>query len=149
MSGVEAAGLALGAIPLLISALEHFRQTAYVLKTWWKVKVDYRKCMHDLTYYKDELQGHLQELLLPIVADDKKLKQLLDEPGGMCWSDPELETALKQRMPSRYESYVNTIDMILDVIKELDKELGINKLEFQTYISGDPVSCSPINRGLI
>lgn len=43
MSGVEAAGLVLAAFPLLISALEHYRESAEVLKDWWRYKREYRK----------------------------------------------------------------------------------------------------------
>lgn len=43
MSGVEAAGFVLAAFPLLISALEHYRESAEVLKDWWRYKREYRK----------------------------------------------------------------------------------------------------------
>lgn len=43
MSGVEAAGFVLAAFPLLISALEHYRESAEVLKDWWRFKREYRK----------------------------------------------------------------------------------------------------------
>jgi hypothetical protein len=64
----------------------------------------------------------------------------LNEPGQPCWADPDLESVLKQRMPSRYESYDNTINMILEVVEELDGELGTDKTAYQTYIWGSPVS---------
>lgn len=43
MSGVEAAGFVLAAFPLCISALEHYRESAEVLKDWWRYKREYRK----------------------------------------------------------------------------------------------------------
>ncbi|KFY05286.1 hypothetical protein O988_00125 [Pseudogymnoascus sp. VKM F-3808] len=149
MSGVEAAGLVLGALPLMISALEHYRATASVLKGWWRVKADYRKCMHDLTYYKDEFQTNLQELLLPMIADDQELKILLEDPGGPSWEDPELNETLRKRIPSRYNSYVNTIHMLIDVVKGLDEALGTKLPCFTKRVTEDSVSrpskLTPIN----
>lgn len=140
MSGVEIAGLMLGALPLMISALEHYRATASVLRGWWRVNADYRKCMHDLTYYKDEFQTNLQELLLPMIADDEKLKQLLEDPGGPSWKDPELNETLRKRMRLRYDSYVDTIHMLLDVVRGLDEALGTKLIYFTKRVGEDSVS---------
>jgi hypothetical protein len=42
MSGVEAAGFILAAFPLLISALEDYRQGWEILEDWWKIKREVR-----------------------------------------------------------------------------------------------------------
>lgn len=140
MSGIEIAGLIFGALPLMISALEHYRATASVLKGWRKVKADYRKCMIDLAFYTDEFQRNLQELLLPMIADDEKLNLLLEDPGGPSWADPELNETLRKRIPSRYDSYVNTIHMLLEVVEGLDEALGTKLLYFTTRVTEDAVS---------
>ncbi|KFY40339.1 hypothetical protein V495_05476 [Pseudogymnoascus sp. VKM F-4514 (FW-929)] len=140
MSGVEAAGLVLGALPLMISALEHYRATAEVLNGWRWINADYRKCRHELIYCNDEFQTNLQELLLPMIADDEKLKILLEDPGGPSWEDPELNETLKKRIPSRYNSYVDTIHMLLDVVKGLEEALGMKLLYFTKRVTEDSVS---------
>ncbi|OBT68139.1 hypothetical protein VE03_01611 [Pseudogymnoascus sp. 23342-1-I1] len=140
MSGVEVAGIVLGTLPLMISALEHYRATASVITGWWKVKAEYRKCMHDLTYYKDEFEANLQELLLPMIADDKKLKLLLEDPGGLIWKDPELNETLRRRIPTRYDSYVDTIYMLHDVIRGLNEALGTRLPHFTKRVAEESVS---------
>ncbi|TVY53885.1 hypothetical protein LCER1_G004426 [Lachnellula cervina] len=137
MSGIEVAGLVLGAFPLMISALEHFRETAEVLEGWWKIKCEYRKCMRNLKYHKLAFEENLEELLLPLVADEDKLQLLLKEPGGPAWKDQELEDTLRERMPKTYSSYSDTIEMMLETVEELDDALGMNKAYFQERVMGE------------
>lgn len=82
MSGVELAGLVLGAFPLLISALEHYRNLADAAGIFWKIKREHRKWMHDLKICHLAFERNLQFLLLPLVADDEAIDKLLTDPGG-------------------------------------------------------------------
>lgn len=82
MSGVEVAGLALGAFPLLISALEHYRHLADAAGVFWKIRREHRKWMHDLKICRLAFERNLQFLLLPLVADDDSIELLLNDPGG-------------------------------------------------------------------
>jgi hypothetical protein len=79
----EIAGFVLAAIPLMISGLEHYRENAEVLESWWKIKREYQKCMRNLKYHKVSFEENLEELLLPLIADEDKLQQLLDDPGRL------------------------------------------------------------------
>ncbi|RDL42220.1 uncharacterized protein BP5553_02199 [Venustampulla echinocandica] len=134
MSGVELAGIVLGAFPLMISALEHYRKTAEVLEGWWKVKTEYRKCMRNLKYHKLAFEENLEELLLPLIADEEKLQLLINDPGGPEWKDPRLEVALTERMPKTYSSYLDTIEMMMEVVQELNDALCMNKAQFQSQV---------------
>ena len=127
MSGVEIAGFVLGAIPLMISSLEHYRETAEVLEGWWKIKSEWRKCKNNLNYHKVAFEENLEELLLPLIADEDKLKLLLECPGGPEWKDPALEDMLKERMPKTYSAYLETIQEMREVVKGLNDALGTNK----------------------
>jgi len=141
MSGVEIAGFVLAAFPLMISALEHYRDTAEVLEGWWKIKCEYRKCMRNLKYHKLAFEEALEELLLPLIANEDKLQLLLKEPGGPAWKDQELEDMLKERMPKTYSSYLDTIEMMLETVQALDDALGMSKSHFQARVTGEYVSC--------
>jgi hypothetical protein len=77
----EIAGFVLAAIPLMISGLEHYRESAEVLESWWKIKREYKTCMRNLKYHKVAFEENLEELLLPLIADEDKLQQLLNDPG--------------------------------------------------------------------
>ena len=140
MSGVEIAGFVLGAIPLMVSALEHYKETAEVLEGWWKVKSEWGKCKNNLNYHKVAFEENLEELLLPLIVDEERLKRLLDCPGGPEWQDPALEEMLKERMPKTYSAYLETIQEMREVVKGLDDALGTNKMHFQSRVTEEVVS---------
>jgi hypothetical protein len=130
----------------MISALEHYRESAEVLEGWWQVKRQFTKCMRDLKYHKTAFEENLEELLLPLIADDKTVQRLLDCPAGKEWQDPALEEALKARMPKTYSSYVDTMEMIKETLERLEENLGMNKVHFQSRVTGEYVSRSCILR---
>lgn len=65
----------------MISALEHYRDTAEVIEGFWKVKSEYKKCLRLLKYHQLAFEENLEELLLALIADEKKLRVLLKDPG--------------------------------------------------------------------
>jgi hypothetical protein len=67
----------------MISGLEHYRESAEVLESWWKIKREYQKCIRNLKYHKVAFEENLEELLLPLIADEDKLQQLLNNPGRL------------------------------------------------------------------
>lgn len=50
---------------------------------WWKIKREYIKCMRNLKYHKVAFEENLEELLLPLIADESKLQELLKDPGRL------------------------------------------------------------------
>ena len=92
MSGVEVAGFVLAAFPLAISALEHYRETAETLGVFWKIRREYKIWTHSLNICRLAFEQNLEEFLLPLIADDVELQQLIADPDGPEWKNPELET---------------------------------------------------------
>jgi hypothetical protein len=125
MSGIEAAGFVLAAFPLLISALEHYRESAELLKSWWRIKGEYIVCKNEIKHYAIVLEQCLEELLLPLVADEEELQALVADPASDLWKAGSLEQRLKERLSKSYDPYMNAIKEVLEVIDDLKRELGI------------------------
>ena len=131
MSGIEIAGLLLGAFPLIISALEHYRQSAEVLEDWWQIKKEYKKCKNEIKVQEMAFENNLQRFLLPLVVDDDEIAELIADPGGMKWKDPALEDKLKNRLPKSYDLFLDTINDIKSTVEGLKEELGVSREAFQ------------------
>jgi hypothetical protein len=87
MSGVEVTGLLLGAFPLFISTLEHYRDTAETLGVFWKIRKEYKTWTHSLNICQLAFEQNLQELLLPLIVDEDELQKLIAEPDGPEWKN--------------------------------------------------------------
>jgi hypothetical protein len=125
MSGIEIAGLVLGAFPLLIQALKTYREGAEVLNDWWKIERTYKKTTRDLQFNQLLFEGNMERLLLPLVADDDELSALMADPAGKHWEDADLELRLRQRLPKSYDLFLENIGEISGLVDSLKKEIGV------------------------
>jgi hypothetical protein len=128
MSGIEIAGLVLGAFPVLLYALESYRKSAEGLTEWWRIQRTVKKCRQDLQYHRILFEGNLERFLLPLVVDDDELQTLMADPAGEGWEDPELEVRLKQRLPKSYDLFIDIMEGIQELVESLKKELGASSL---------------------
>lgn len=67
------------------------------------------------------------------------MQQLIAEPHGPAWANPELEKRLRQRLPKSYDLYLESIERIQDVMIDLKRELGMDKAGFQSKVSEEDV----------
>ena len=137
MSGIEVAGLLLGAFPLLISALEHYRQGAEVLEDWWHIRKEYNKCKNEIKVQELAFEDNLERFLLPLIVDDHEIAALIAEPGGIKWKDTKLEDKLKRRLPKSYDLFLDTIYDIKSTMDDLNEELGLGREAFQEGLYPD------------
>lgn len=72
--------------------------------------------MRDLKYHKIAFEENLEELLLPLIADEETIQKLLSSPGGKEWDNLELEKQLKARMPKAYSSYLDVSSVLLPLV---------------------------------
>lgn len=131
MSGLEVAGVVLGAFPLIVSGLEHWRDVAKVGGFFWRVRKEYTKCQRDVQFYEIVYRRNLKELLLPIVLDADQVGVLVADPNGEGWSSEVLQERLEERLQESYRVYKETITEMNEVAEELKKELSFDKSSVQ------------------
>ncbi|KAF2110630.1 hypothetical protein BDV96DRAFT_474211, partial [Lophiotrema nucula] len=134
MSGIEVAGLVLGAFPILLAALESYREGAETVSDWWRIKRAYTKCKQDLEYHQILFEGNVERFLLPLVADEDELKSLMADPAGQAWEDHELEARLQERLPKSYKLFLGIMGNINELMESLQKELGVQNTNFQARV---------------
>ncbi|KAK7968974.1 hypothetical protein PG996_002581 [Apiospora saccharicola] len=133
----EVAGLVLGAIPPLHSALEHsgditgpidrlFRWKRY--KNWQIRQLNYCSVSYDQAL----------RILLKGVVDDEELSYMLQDPQCESWGRLGLETA--------YDSCMSAIWEIASSIDRLGGATQIHQTGLRGVLNGSPPSQSPLGR---
>ena len=124
MSGIEVAGLVLGALPLVIAALEHYAEGANTMRTWWRYErelKDMARVVHAYyLFYKDTCTT-----LLNNIAPPKKISLLLDDLGGKAWEDADLQKELKRFLADSFDVYKATIQSMDAVVSEFKRKLRL------------------------
>lgn len=126
MSGLEIAGIVLRAFRVAISALETYRGIAEDLDRFHKIRLEYKKWRDDLEFYKLAFTANLRQLLLPLVADDEKIREPLLSPGGDCWRDESVAVLFEKRLQESYELYMQYIQGIRRVLDEINRVLAVD-----------------------
>ncbi|KAF2870783.1 hypothetical protein BDV95DRAFT_447251, partial [Massariosphaeria phaeospora] len=143
MSGLEVAGVVLGAFPLLISGIEHWRDVAKVGGFFWRLRKEYTKCQRDIQFHEIVYRKNLRELLLPLIPDSDEVAQLIADPGGQRWTDTTLQEQLENRLHESYQLYHHTITEMNEIAEELKKELCFDRENVQDKLTNRRSSARP------
>jgi len=138
MSGIEVIGLVLGAFPLAVSALEHYREAC---KTWSLLRnfeTEWRKTLNDIKDEQVIFILNLKVLLLPLVDDDAldetDLEALLADQHSNKWNDTDLEKAFKERLGDAYVRFLEIAAELQHHIWQLLTVIGIDKPRLQARL---------------
>ena len=125
MSGFEIAGVVLGSLPLIISAMEHY---AGIKDTFGRVRryqVELGRIKQDLDAESLIFRDILEHVLYGLVAPDQ-YEELLNNPSSGLWQDLALNEALKQRLDHSYTVFTNSVNSMNTIIQEFMKLLDLD-----------------------
>lgn len=128
MSGFEIAGLVLGAFPILLKSLEHYREGFEPLEEWWNFRTHFIAFVDDIRHQMMRYNENLVRLLDPIIADTDELASLLRDSSlaDARWHDGTFEGPLKQRLASECDRFLRILRRMQEVMEDLGKLLQID-----------------------
>ena len=124
MSGFEVVGVVLGAIPLLISGLEHYAEGIHTIKNMWDYEAVVRHLVTEFMLSQGILRHSCQDLLMPILPDTEATKLL--EGGAPNWEDEDLAKRLREFLGPDYEVYVRTVRNLNRRIEFFTRKLALD-----------------------
>lgn len=126
MSGVEAAGFILAAIPLVISFVEHYAESVRTINRWRKYDRELKSLCRRLRSEEELFRNTCELLLRDIVSSEQELETLVWNPAGLEWSDPDLERRLQKKLPARsYAVYREVVEDMRDIVDAIKDRMGI------------------------
>jgi len=144
MSGIEIVGVILGAVPLIISAMEHYEDTKKALGTFHKIRRAHRKDLGKLKNCQLKFKLNMKELLLPLLVDDTvtrvEYEQLLVNPGGSGWREEHVDDALVHRLGDCHERYIEILQDLEETMMSLCKATKVEDAQFQDLLTSQDVS---------
>jgi hypothetical protein len=119
MSSAQVVGLVLGAIPLVISGLEHYKNTVSVIAASSQhAKLEIEQIKEELVYQRLLLQDTLK-VLLP-KAD---LHEFLSDPTSSKWQSEEIESLLRQSLGDEYSIFASLVSRLFDAVSSVENSL--------------------------
>ncbi|KAL1635637.1 hypothetical protein SLS56_001690 [Neofusicoccum ribis] len=125
MSGIEMAGLFLGAIPLVIEGVKFYVNSGSTLRHYLKYKNILSDLCQELEIEYVIYQNTCEQLLDGLIEDSNEKASLLENPTGNAWKNEILEEKLKKRLARSYCIYMKTME---DMEKDVDEVKKLLKL---------------------
>src|ERR1700736_2749168 len=119
VTGVETAGLVLASFPLVISAIQAYRDGLKPLRNWRKYRFLVLELSEAVRSQYIIFENNIERLLDPIVTSSAQMDRLLRNPGpgGPDWENPDLAKKLEQRLSKSYNSYMISVMRMSDTLK--------------------------------
>lgn len=131
MSGIEIAGLVLGAVPLIVVAMEKYSEAAKIYDSF---KRHQRHLTHARRLLKAEqrvYQNTCMILLGGIIPRHEFARLVQKGPKNTGdWKRREFENALRKRLACDYEVFTGLMDEMNIIVGEFAKELDLDE-DFQ------------------
>jgi hypothetical protein len=127
--GIEAVGLTLAVIPLLVNQLDNYVRGIEKVKLLRRYRRELATYSRGLSTQRSVLINTLIQTLGDIVNDEHELSELIDNPQGPGWKDPVLQRKLRLRLDRNYDLFLDNMSGLNELILRLSKKLGINIAE--------------------
>jgi hypothetical protein len=125
MSGLEVAGVVLGALPLVIAALEHYAQGINTAKRFWRYKTELRSVILQVKTEHRIYLNTLEQLLTGIVRTEH-MAGLVNNPGSDAWRDTQLNDDLKERLSEAHDVYFDNVQAMRSALARMMKKLALD-----------------------
>jgi hypothetical protein len=122
MSGLEVAGVVLGALPLVISALEHYREGVNTTKRYWRYKKEVDSLILQVKTERGIFINTLEQLLTGIVKTEH-MAGFTSEPGGDAWR--VVGKLLENRLRGAYEIYLDNVRGMETSLEQIMEKLAL------------------------
>ncbi|KLO99619.1 uncharacterized protein LW94_11106 [Fusarium fujikuroi] len=125
MSGLEIAGLILGAIPVAIEALKSGSQGIAMLQRSRRYENELERLVNKLENERVRLGDVCEKVLVDLVPHSR-MEEMIQDPGRMFNDDPELKAKLQRRLWKGFDLFNQTLKEINAAMNE-----AINRISLQ------------------
>jgi hypothetical protein len=125
MSGIEVAGLVLGAIPLILAGLEFYVKGIAVTRRYRRHEEEFTSLLIELKTENTTYINSINILLFGVVPP-MDMADFLANPCGDRWKDSKFDQKLRARLNSSYDSYINTITQMNNTAVMIQKKLMLD-----------------------
>lgn len=118
------AGLVLGAIPLVISAMEHYADGVETLGRYRRYKLELRTLINILQTEKTKLMNTCDKLLVGL-APPWQIEAMIENPYGELWREKEMQKKIRVRLWRSFTVFEDTVKDVHAAIEEMVLRLGL------------------------
>ncbi|KAG4289877.1 hypothetical protein FPRO06_04699 [Fusarium proliferatum] len=124
MSGFEVAGIVLGSIPIVVSALQCYMNGLGTLQSFRSYKRILKRLILTLKTEHVNLQNICEKLLTGI-APQTRIEEMIRDPFGDLWREEEIFNKLRLRLWSSLQVFDDRVQDMREAIEEMMEKLNV------------------------
>lgn len=118
MSGLEIAGVVLGAFPVVLEGIKYLDANLGRAKYWWKFETEFRDFVAQIEYHQIRFSQNLDLLFEPLDLPENFMRQV--RRGEYKWDDREIQNRLYDRLGEEaYGWYMDRLLALQDTMNEV------------------------------
>lgn len=121
MSGLEVAGVVLGALPLVLSELEHYANGVASFKRYRRYRIHLQSMIDAVKTQKVIFEDTLEQLVTGIVRIEE-MANFIADPGSRSVM---IEPSLKKRLAGSYDVYFANVDGMCTALAVIMNKLAL------------------------
>lgn len=129
MSGIEIVGFILAALPLAISAVEHYHDGLDPLRDYLRYDGTLKSLRTRLRIQQDLFEGTLKRLLLEDLSPPQAQALFSDvdlHADRGQWNTPEIDSKLRNRLGHKYDNFMDVVREMEMAMRSLMEKLDID-----------------------
>ncbi|CAI7600542.1 unnamed protein product [Penicillium glandicola] len=127
VTGIEAAGLALAILPILINQVDAYALGIEKIKLLRRYRRDFKDYSVGLKTPRTILLNTLEQALEGVVDDEYEICQLINSPQGKEWACPALQSRLRRKLDRNYDVFLQNMTSLSDLLEYLSRKLQCNE----------------------
>lgn len=129
MSGIEIAGLVLGAYPVLLSTAKDLREVFKDVKTWWRFEREFVNFLSEVETEHIKYSLSLQVLLEDLDISEEEKENLQGNYIAPGWHDVQTRAELRRRIQDRYyDWFMRQLAAMNKALEDLQRLLPVVKV---------------------
>lgn len=125
MSGLEVAGVVLGSLPLVISALEHYAAGVATAKRYFRYKSELRSLVLQMNTERSIFINTMEQLLTGIVRIEH-MSEFVSNIGSAVWKEQGIDELLRKRLGNAHDAYMGNVKGMESSLNTMMKKLALD-----------------------
>lgn len=130
-SGIEAAGLALAILPLIVNQIDGYVRGIEKIRGFRSYRRELKGYSVGLSTQHTILLNTLEQALEGVVDDEDQVAELIRNPRGDAWKDPVLKKRLHSKLDRNYEVFMGNMTGLSEMLERLSHKLDIGSTDMK------------------
>ncbi|KAJ5153675.1 uncharacterized protein N7500_009114 [Penicillium coprophilum] len=135
VTGIEATGVALAILPLLVNQLDNYARGLEKIKGFRRYKWQFEDYSTGLSAQYAILLNTLELSLEGVVDDHDQRSELIRNPMGPGWTEAAFQRRLIEKLGRDYISFTGTANGLCRLLEDLSTRLGLETTDYSTAAS--------------